>query len=82
MLQNFKNLNIPFEIHLQTLKRSTHGSFLSRSKDALAKIAEMTRPISNPTGPRNSRNFVFSTVEKDEGEENSEEPQRPQVKHL
>ena len=59
-------------------KKPTHGSFLTRSRDTLAKIAEMTRPVSNPTGPRNSRNFVFSTVEK-EGEESSDEPKKPQV---
>ncbi len=57
----------------------THGSFLTRSVESKAKMAEMTRQISNPGGARNSKNFVFSTVEKESGEDSEEAP-RPQVR--
>jgi len=39
------------------------GSFLARGKEALAKIAAMTKDKEdNLLGPRNSRNFLFTTV--------------------
>ncbi|GAB1601383.1 hypothetical protein Ahia01_000416600 [Argonauta hians] len=43
---------------------TSKGSFLSRSNDSLAKIAELTKPVSNPTfaNKTNGRNFVFSVV--------------------
>ena len=60
---------------LISLQKSTHGSFLSRGKDTLAKIAEMTKPIStNINGPRHSRSFLFSTMDKDGDEEEQKKP--------
>ncbi|XP_062592652.1 claspin-like [Saccostrea cucullata] len=41
------------------------GSFLGRNKETLAKIAELTKTTVNPTGPRNSRNFVFQVISPD-----------------
>lgn len=41
------------------------GSFLGRNKESLAKIAELTKPSINPTGVRNSRNFVFQVISPD-----------------
>lgn len=38
------------------------GSFLGRNKESLAKIAELTKTSINPTGVRNSRNFVFQVI--------------------
>ncbi|XP_029643291.1 claspin-like [Octopus sinensis] len=47
---------------------TTKGSFLNRSNDCLAKIAELTKPASNPTigNKVNGRNFVFSVVNPEE----------------
>jgi len=45
-----------------------HGSFLSRSKTALAKLAETTKVSSKANPTRNSRNFVFSTISSPEHE--------------
>ncbi|KAL5008064.1 hypothetical protein ScPMuIL_013645 [Solemya velum] len=43
--------------------KNKKGSFLSRSKASLAKIAERTKGgTANPGGPRNSRNFVFQVL--------------------
>lgn len=41
------------------------GSFLGRNKESLAKIAELTKTSINPTGVRNSRNFVFQVISPD-----------------
>lgn len=49
------------------------GSFLGRNKESLAKIAELTKTSINPTGVRNSRNFVFQVIspDKDTNKQNS-----------
>ena len=48
------------------------GSFLARSKENLAKIAEYTRASAlNVNGTRGSRNFVFSVNSKDKGQDAS-----------
>ena len=68
-----------------SLKKSSHGSFLKRSAADLAKIAEMSKPVNNVNGPRNSRNFVFQSKSsegkegaEDEGEgEGEEETKKP-----
>eukprot|EP00057_Strongylocentrotus_purpuratus_P008063 XP_011662537.1 PREDICTED: claspin [Strongylocentrotus purpuratus] len=54
------------------------GSFLSRSKNDLAKMASMLKPVANPQGPRSTRNFVFQSAESSFGEESIVEP--PKVK--
>ncbi|XP_074650708.1 claspin-like isoform X2 [Tubulanus polymorphus] len=41
------------------------GSFLSRNKTTLAKIAEVTKPMANPGQAVNSRKFVFSALSPD-----------------
>ena len=56
-------------------QKTHHGSFLQRSKDTLAKIAEMTKPVGTAVGGvKNSGKFVFSAVSPDEKED-----QKPQV---
>lgn len=54
------DIKLPFVL---THKR---GSFLTRSETTLARLAELTRTSSGAlaSGPKNSRNFVFTTVEK------------------
>ena len=47
-------------------QKITHGSFLSRKPETLAKVAEMVKSVANPNGSRSSRNFVFTTVSPDE----------------
>ncbi|XP_064621657.1 claspin-like [Lineus longissimus] len=42
--------------------KQRRGSFLTRSKETLAVIAERTKPVSNPVAPVNSRGFVFSAI--------------------
>nr|XP_022913905.1 claspin-like [Onthophagus taurus] len=44
------------------------GSFLTRSEQVLARVAELTSKTVNPTigGAKNSRNFVFHTIEIEE----------------
>ena len=54
----FNNLVLP--LYLQKQKR---GSFLARSKEALAKIAEMTKPVANPSaGAKSSGKFTFAVI--------------------
>ncbi|XP_063958492.1 claspin-like [Lytechinus pictus] len=50
---------------------SKRGSFLSRSKNDLAKMASMLKPVTNPQGPRSTRNFVFQSAEASIGGEDS-----------
>ena len=51
-------LALPF--YFQKQKR---GSFLARSKEALAKIAEMTKPVANPSaGAKSSGKFTFAVI--------------------
>ncbi|XP_014669379.1 PREDICTED: claspin-like [Priapulus caudatus] len=38
------------------------GSFLSRGKHTLSKLAAMTKSEGNVNGPKNSKNFVFAAV--------------------
>ncbi|XP_033606805.1 claspin isoform X3 [Cryptotermes secundus] len=47
------------------------GSFLARSRNALARIAELTRSSTGGpvVGPKNSRNFVFATLSPEKVEE-------------
>ncbi|KAL3874947.1 hypothetical protein ACJMK2_037896 [Sinanodonta woodiana] len=60
---------------LLKLENQKKGSFLSRSKQSLAKIAEMTKPSSNNlTGPKNSRNFVFQVISSDKEEQKPKKP--------
>ncbi|XP_060082451.1 claspin-like [Ylistrum balloti] len=48
------------------------GSFLSRDKDSLAKIAEFNKgsTVVNPGGPRNSRNLTFQVISPGKEKEN------------
>ncbi|XP_013400066.1 claspin [Lingula anatina] len=48
------------------------GSFMGRNKEVLAQIAQTVKPVTNPQGPRNSRNFVFAAVSP---EQEKEKPQ-------
>ncbi|XP_077990701.1 putative sodium-coupled neutral amino acid transporter 6 [Glandiceps talaboti] len=54
-----KGVSTPKPLHKTMFRR---GSFLCRSKEDLAKIAALTKPVANPNGPKNSRNFVFKSV--------------------
>lgn len=54
--------------------QNKRGSFLSRSKNDLAKMASMLKPVANPQGPRSTRNFVFQSAESSFGEETIAEP--------
>lgn len=51
-----------FELKICVLQIQSCGSFLSRNKHSLTKMAETTKVLSNPHLSRNSRNFVFSTI--------------------
>ncbi|XP_052769691.1 claspin-like isoform X2 [Mya arenaria] len=56
------------------------GSFLARSKQALAKIAEMTKPVVNPSaGAKSSGKFTFSVISPDK-EREAEAPKGKQRK--
>ena len=57
------------------------GSFLSRGKETLAKMAaEMSKTPANLNGPRNSsRNFVFSTVSAEQKEKMATASAKPLV---
>ncbi|XP_071080715.1 claspin-like [Haliotis cracherodii] len=44
------------------------GSFLTRGKEALAKIAERTKSGVNPNATRHSKNFVFQVVSPEKSE--------------
>ena len=45
------------------LQQQKKGSFLARSKKALAKIAEMTKPTVNPSaGAKTTGKFTFSVI--------------------
>lgn len=67
---------IPFS-SLQNQKR---GSFLARSKEALAKIAEMTKPVANPSaGAKSSGKFTFAVISPDK--ENSHQVMLIYKKH-
>lgn len=57
------------------------GSFLNRSKNDLAKMASMLKPIANPKGPRSSRNFIFQSAEASLGDDSlMASNEAPQVK--
>ncbi|XP_033733550.1 claspin-like [Pecten maximus] len=64
-----KDTPTPNLIKLSGQKR---GSFLSRNKDSLAKIAEFNKgsTIVNPGGPRNSRNLTFQVISPGKDKEN------------
>lgn len=68
----------PKQSKLNVFKNFKKGSFLSRSSDSLAKIAEMTKPLSNGpvTNISNGRNFVFSVVTPTETETPTTGPQK------
>ncbi|XP_067680680.1 claspin-like [Haliotis asinina] len=57
------------------------GSFLTRGKEALAKIAERTKSGVNPNATRHSKNFVFQVVspEKSEATLQSKPISRPAI---
>jgi hypothetical protein len=59
------------------LQKHRAGSFLSRSNKDLAKIAEMSKPVGQVHGPKNSRNFVFSSLS--EEKQAKAEDIKPQV---
>lgn len=61
-LPQYSNLVSSLFFFLQMQKK---GSFLGRNKETLARIAELTKTSVNPTGPRNSRNFVFQVITQD-----------------
>ena len=49
-----------FGVLFQQQKR---GSFLARSKEALARIAEMTKPVVNPSkGAKSGGKFTFNVI--------------------
>ncbi|XP_041353626.1 claspin-like [Gigantopelta aegis] len=48
------------------------GSFLTRSKAALAQISARSKVTVNPTGPTNSKNFIFQVVSPDKVQDKSE----------
>ncbi|WAR20345.1 CLSPN-like protein [Mya arenaria] len=55
------------------LSQQKRGSFLARSKQALAKIAEMTKPVVNPSaGAKSSGKFTFSVISPDKEREAEE----------
>ncbi|KAL4238153.1 hypothetical protein ACF0H5_002864 [Mactra antiquata] len=55
------------------LSQQKRGSFLARSKEALAKIAEMTKPAVNPSsGAKSSGKFTFNVISPDK-QDNKEE---------
>ncbi|CAH1791014.1 unnamed protein product [Owenia fusiformis] len=54
-----------------------HGSFLSRDQSLLQKIVGKSKSVSNPNGPRNSKNFVFAAVSPNE---KAAEEKKPAVK--
>ncbi|XP_006817049.1 claspin-like [Saccoglossus kowalevskii] len=54
-----KEVTVPKPLHQTMFRR---GSFLCRSKKDLEKIAAMAKPVANPSGPKNSRNFVFQAL--------------------
>lgn len=68
-------------------KRSFRGSFLTRSENTLSRLAEMTKVSSKEvlaSGPKNSRNFVFTSVTKtdevfEEGVEKSDKKRKVSV---
>jgi len=37
-------------------------------------MADMAKPMANPNMPRNSRNFVFQSVDRDEAEQEKAKP--------
>ncbi|XP_060554260.1 claspin-like isoform X1 [Ruditapes philippinarum] len=52
------------------LPQQKRGSFLARSKEALAKIAEMTKPVVNPSaGAKSSGKFTFNVISPDKEKE-------------
>ncbi|XP_053401121.1 claspin-like isoform X2 [Mercenaria mercenaria] len=52
------------------LPQQKRGSFLARSKEALAKIAEMTKPVVNPSaGAKSSGKFTFQVISPDKEKE-------------
>ncbi|XP_070576790.1 claspin-like [Ptychodera flava] len=53
-----KGAGTPKPVHQTMFRR---GSFLCKSKEDLDKIAALTKPLSNPNGPKYSRNFVFQS---------------------
>ena len=58
--QMHQNKSVCILFFFQSQKR---GSFLARSKEALAKIAEMTKPVANPSaGAKSSGKFTFSVI--------------------
>ncbi|XP_050404155.2 claspin [Patella vulgata] len=57
-----------------SLKSTKRGSFLNRSKEALAKIAIHTKAKMNPNATKHSRNFVFQVISP---EKDKPEPQLP-----
>ncbi|KAK6181569.1 hypothetical protein SNE40_009396 [Patella caerulea] len=57
-----------------SLKTTKRGSFLNRSKEALAKIAVHTKAKMNPNATKHSRNFVFQVISP---EKEKSEPQLP-----
>ena len=48
------------------------GSFLNRSKAALAQISARSKVALNPAGPTNSKNFIFQVMTPDEAHGKSE----------
>jgi len=52
--------------YVQLLQKITHGSFLSRKPEALAKVAEVVGSVTNQNTSRKSRNFVFTAISPDE----------------
>ena len=52
------------------LQKQKRGSFLARSKESLAKIAEMTKPLVNPSaGAKSSGKFTFNVISQEKSEE-------------
>lgn len=55
---------------LYVLQQQKRGSFLARSKEALAKIAEMSKPVVNPSaGAKSSGKFTFNVISPDKEKE-------------
>lgn len=59
-----------FPASFMKLSQQKRGSFLARSKEALAKIAEMTKPVVNPSaGAKTSGKFTFNVISPDKERE-------------
>ncbi|XP_071485774.1 claspin-like [Diadema antillarum] len=71
-----KKVGTPKPLKIMTKR----GSFLNRSKNDLEKMASMLKPLANPKGPRNNRNFVFQSAEAVMNEDSNTASEPPKVK--